>query len=48
LDPSRQAVLLIGGGKAGDDRFYDRMIPVAERIWDEYLEETGQRTPKKK
>lgn len=48
FDPSRQAVLLIGGDKTGDDRFYDRMIPVAERIWNEYLEETGQKKPRKK
>jgi len=42
FDPSRQAVLLIGGDKTGDDRFYERMIPLAERIWSAYLEETGQ------
>ncbi len=45
FDPSRQAVLLIGGDKTGDDRFYERMIPIAERIWDEHLEETGQKKP---
>ncbi len=48
FDPSRQAVLLIGGDKTGDDRFYERMIPIAERIWNEYLEETGQKKPKRK
>jgi hypothetical protein len=48
FDPSRQAVLLIGGDKTGDDRFYERMIPIAERIWNEYLEETGQKKPKKR
>jgi len=48
FDPSRQAVLLIGGDKTGDERFYERMIPIAERIWNEYLEETGQKKPKKK
>src|SRR5438105_575877 len=42
FDPKRQAVLLIGGNKTGDDRFYERMIPIAEKIWKEYLEETGQ------
>ncbi len=39
FDPKRQAVLLIGGGKAGDDSFYARMIPRAEKIWEEYLGE---------
>jgi hypothetical protein len=49
FDPSRQAVLLIGGDKTGDDRFYERMIPIAERIWGHYLEETAQKKkPKKK
>jgi hypothetical protein len=48
FDPSRQAVLLLGGDKTGDGRFYQRMIPIAERIWNGYLEETGQAKPKKK
>src|ERR1019366_1104435 len=43
FDPLRQAVLLIGGDKTGDDRFYERMIPIAERIWHDYLEETGHK-----
>jgi hypothetical protein len=34
--------VLIGGDKTGDGRFYERMIPVAERIWKEYLDETAQ------
>jgi hypothetical protein len=42
FDPIRQAVLLIGGDKTGDDRFYERMIPLAEQIWGRYLEEIGQ------
>ena len=47
FDPKRQAVLLIGGDKTGDDRFYEKMIPRAERIWAEYLEETGQQSKRK-
>lgn len=39
FDPKRQAVLLIGGDKTGDDRFYERMIPIAERLWEEYARE---------
>jgi hypothetical protein len=41
FDPERQAVLLIGGDKTGDDRFYQRMIPKAESIWEQYLREQG-------
>jgi hypothetical protein len=42
FDPKRQAVLLIGGDKTGRDRFYEEMIPIAERICQEYLRETGR------
>lgn len=42
FDPRRQAVLLIAGNKTGHDRFYEVFVPKAERIWDEYLAETGQ------
>jgi hypothetical protein len=42
FDPTRQAVVLIGGDKTGDARFYERMIPIAERIWKEYLDENAQ------
>ena len=37
FDPWRQAVLLLGGDKTGDNRFYVRMIPRAEAIWEQYL-----------
>ena len=39
FDPSRQAVLLIGGDKTGNDRFYREFIPVAEGLWETYLKE---------
>jgi len=39
FDPRRCAILLIGGDKTGDDRFYDRMIPQADRIYDEHLDD---------
>lgn len=39
FDPLRQAVLLIGGDKTGDDQFYEAYIPRAEAIWKEYLVE---------
>ncbi len=37
FDPRRTAILLIGGEKAGDDRWYDVFIPVADRLYDEHL-----------
>jgi hypothetical protein len=39
FDPRRTAILLIGGDKTGDKRFYKRMIPVADRLYDEHIEE---------
>ena len=39
FDPRRMAILLIGGDKTGDARFYDRMIPIADRLYDDHLVE---------
>ena len=38
-DPRRSAILLIGGDKAGNNNFYDEMVPKADKIYDEYLKE---------
>lgn len=38
FDPLRQAVMLCGGDKTGDKRFYKRMMPIAENIYKAYLE----------
>jgi len=38
FDPRRIALLLIGGSKVGDDRWYDRVVPVADRLYDAHLE----------
>src|SRR3954464_6842370 len=39
FDPRRSAILLIGGDKTGDDRFYDRMVPIADALYETYLKE---------
>jgi hypothetical protein len=39
FDPRRTAILLIGGDKTVDDRFYDRMIPIADKLYDVYIQE---------
>lgn len=39
FDPRRTAILLIGGDKTGDKGFYRRMLPVADRLLDDYLAE---------
>lgn len=38
FDPKREALLLIGGNKAGDKRWYKKMIPIAEAIYARHLE----------
>ncbi|MDN3520729.1 type II toxin-antitoxin system RelE/ParE family toxin [Halomonas ramblicola] len=37
FDPVRQAVMLCGGDKTGDKRFYETLIPVAEREFLDHL-----------
>ena len=39
FDPRRTAVLLIGGVKTGDERWYQVFVPVADRLYDEYIAE---------
>ena len=39
FDPRRAAILLIGRSKAGDDQFYERMIPIADHPYEEHLNE---------
>lgn len=38
FDPRRCAILLIGGDKTGNDRWYDENVPVADRLYDDHLE----------
>jgi hypothetical protein len=37
FDPRRSAILLIGGDKTGDNRFYERMIRIADKLYDVHL-----------
>ena len=39
FDPRRSAILLIGGDKTGDSRFYIRYVPIADDLYDEHLAE---------
>jgi hypothetical protein len=39
FDPRRCAILLLGGDKTGDDRWYERHVPVADQLYDVYLQE---------
>ena len=37
FDPRRAAILLVGGAKTGDKRFYERKVPAADDLYDEHL-----------
>ena len=39
FDPKRRAVLLLGGAKGGDERWYESHVPAADRIYRKYLAE---------
>jgi hypothetical protein len=37
FDPRRAAILLIGGDKTGDDRWYEVNVPLADEIYDRHI-----------
>ena len=37
FDPRRCAILLIGGDKTGNKRWYDTFVPIADKLYDEHL-----------
>ena len=41
FDPRRVAILLIGGRKTGDERWYARLVPAADALYDTHLRELG-------
>jgi hypothetical protein len=38
FDPRRCAMLLIGGDKTGNDRWYEEFVPLADDLYDAHLE----------
>ena len=37
FDPRRRVILLVGGDKTGNDRWYEEFVQVADRLFDEHL-----------
>ena len=37
FDPRRSAILLLGGDKTGNDRWYEQFVPQADKLYDEHL-----------
>jgi hypothetical protein len=42
FDPRRTAILLIGGNKRGNERWYETSVPYAEELFDSHLRELKQ------
>jgi hypothetical protein len=37
FDPRRVAIVLLGGDKTGDKRWYTRMVPIADDLFDAHV-----------
>lgn len=46
FDPRRCAILLIGGDKTGNARWYEEFVPVADKIYDNHLAELEKEAQK--
>lgn len=42
FDPRRMAILLIGGDKTGNERWYEVHVPIADQLYDEHLDQLRQ------
>jgi hypothetical protein len=47
FDPRRCAILLIGGDKTVNDRWYEEFVPVADGLYDQHLEALKKEQEKK-
>jgi hypothetical protein len=43
FDSARCAQLLVGGDKTGDDRWYERNVPIADRLFRQHLTDLAKR-----
>lgn len=42
FDPRRTALLLIGGDKTDDPKWYDKFVPIADDLFDQHLRQIEQ------
>jgi hypothetical protein len=38
FDPRRAAIMLLGGDKTGDKRWYEVLVPIADKLYDTHIE----------
>ena len=48
FDPERKAILLIGGDKKGDKRFYEKMITIADALYEKHVKQLRHTHEKKR
>lgn len=48
FDPKQQAVIILGGNKAVDKRWYETNIPIAEKLYKAHIERQKEEDEKKK
>jgi hypothetical protein len=46
FDPRRTALLLIGGDKTGDPKWYEKSVPIADELFDKHLKELEEQKKK--
>jgi hypothetical protein len=47
FNPERAAILLVGGDKTGDDRWYEVNVPKADKLYDQHLQDLKKEELKK-
>jgi hypothetical protein len=47
FNPQRAAILLLGGDKTGNERWYEVHVPKADKLYDQHLEELNRQSRKK-
>jgi hypothetical protein len=48
FDPIRTALLLVGGNKTDDPKWYDKFVPIADDLFDQHLKAVEQERKDKK
>jgi hypothetical protein len=46
FDPRRTALLLLGGDKSGDAKWYEKFVPVADELFDRHLKQLEKKRQK--
>lgn len=47
FDPRRTALLLLGGDKTGDPKWYDKFVPIADDLFDKHLRQLERKRTSK-